>query len=255
MEQKKLVFRTLTADEIECRVGNVAKDQNGEIKGFFLLLYKTARVDANILDETVGCFNWQKRFYQVKNTMICEIAINVNYNDSTKEPVWVSKCDGGDDDFQTEKVKGECSDSMKRAGFQWGIGRELYFGPKIYISSDKATTKDYFNVVSVAFDDKKVMTEITIENSKTHEIVFSYPKGTNTSQNGNKPPRNPKSTEGSGKGTIRPSEKDKLNKFIATLDQDKLNKFIAWLDQRYHTININELSDEEGIMVCVSWKL
>ena len=187
--------------------------------------------------------------------MICEIGINANYKDSSKEPLWVFKADGGDDDFQTEKVKGECSDSMKRAGFQWGIGRELYFGPKIYITVDKATTKDYFNVVSVAFDKNKVMTEITIENSKTHEVVFSYPKGTNTSQNGNNTPRNPKSTEGSGKGTIRPSEKDKLNHFIATLDEEKLNKFITWLNNRYHTTNINELSDEEGIMVCVSWKL
>ena len=61
----QLQFRTLTANEIECRVGNVAKDGSG----FFLLLYKNARVDANILDETVGEFNWNKEYYQVKNTM------------------------------------------------------------------------------------------------------------------------------------------------------------------------------------------
>ena len=249
---ENLKFRTLNADEIECRVGNVVKDQQGNPKGFFLLLYKTARVDANILDETVGCFNWNKRFYQVKNTMICEIGINMNYNHPELPPVFIVKADGGDDDFQTEKVKGECSDSMKRAGFQWGIGRELYFGPKIYIPIDKASTRDYFNVVSVAYDKDKNTTELTIENSKTHDIVFQYGKGKNTSHNGE---NNPKTTKGSGTGTIRPSEKDKLAKFIAGLDAEKLDKFIKWLDQNYHTTNYLDLSDEQGLMVVMKWKL
>ena len=80
---KELKFRNLNKDEIEVRVG----------AGGTLLLYKTARVDANVLDSTVGCFNWQKRFYQVKQTMICEVGINVNYDDETKEPLWVFKGD------------------------------------------------------------------------------------------------------------------------------------------------------------------
>ena len=78
---KTIQFRKLKADEIELRVGATNES------GFSLLLYKTARVDANILDETVGAFNWQKRFYQVKQTMICEIGINVNYDkDNEQEP-------------------------------------------------------------------------------------------------------------------------------------------------------------------------
>ena len=79
MEKEQLKFRNLTKDEIEVRVGG----------GKSLLLYKTARVDAKVVDETVGVCNWQKRFYQVKNTMMCAVAINVNYNNPTKEPVWV----------------------------------------------------------------------------------------------------------------------------------------------------------------------
>ena len=41
-------FRDLRADEIECRVQSVKEN------GLVLLLYKDARVDMNILDETVG---------------------------------------------------------------------------------------------------------------------------------------------------------------------------------------------------------
>ena len=56
-----LEFRTLNANEIECRVGNTIKDtQNKDkVKAFYLLLYKNARVDQIILDETVGQFNWK----------------------------------------------------------------------------------------------------------------------------------------------------------------------------------------------------
>ena len=47
-------FRLLNADEIECRVSTVSE------KGLSLLLYKDARADMNLLDETVGPMNWQR---------------------------------------------------------------------------------------------------------------------------------------------------------------------------------------------------
>ena len=49
------MFRNLKANEIECRVG-VKKDN-----GFSILLYKDARCDMAILDETVGQMNWTRR--------------------------------------------------------------------------------------------------------------------------------------------------------------------------------------------------
>ena len=49
-------FRTLTAREIECRVAQIGKNGNG----LSLLLYKDARCDQAILDETVGPMNWQR---------------------------------------------------------------------------------------------------------------------------------------------------------------------------------------------------
>ena len=140
---RTLDFRTLKADEMEVRVGNTIKKE-GNIIGFTLLLYKTARVDAIILDETVGAFNWQKKYYQVKNTMVCSIGI---YDEERKE--WVWKDDGGDDDSQMEKVKSELSDSQKRSAFVWGIGRELYFGPKITIwTSTGNSERDYSSLIT-----------------------------------------------------------------------------------------------------------
>ena len=48
MEQN--LIRLLKADEIECRVSLINE------KGLSLLLYKDARVDQKILDETFGIF-------------------------------------------------------------------------------------------------------------------------------------------------------------------------------------------------------
>ena len=50
MERKEI--RLLRADEIECRVATISE------KGVQLLLYKDARVDQKILDESFGLFNW-----------------------------------------------------------------------------------------------------------------------------------------------------------------------------------------------------
>ena len=56
-------FRTLRADEIEVRVATVSE------KGVSLLLYKDARCDMNILDETVGPFNWQRHHQGIMQTV------------------------------------------------------------------------------------------------------------------------------------------------------------------------------------------
>lgn len=238
---EKLVFRTLNADEIECRVGQVAKDN----KGFSLLLYKTARVDANVLDETVGCFNWQKRFYQVKNTMICEISINANFNHSElADPYWVSKADGGDES-NTEAIKGECSDAMKRAGFQWGIGRELYYSPFIWITkTPENDSNGRYSVKEVQFNDKKEFTKLVIVNDKTQEIVYSYPKGANKAQNGSKPQNNAVISE---KGTIADKDLKVIELYLNALDNENTRKaFYNWLDGTYKTLTPSNLSLEQG---------
>lgn len=113
-------MRALRADEIEVRVGSIGK------KGANMLLYKNARVDMAILDEEFTPFGWQDRYEERKNVMYCSIGVK------SPDGEWVWKEDCGTESF-TEKEKGEASDAFKRAGFRWGIGRELYTAPKILL--------------------------------------------------------------------------------------------------------------------------
>ena len=103
-------FRDLTAEEMEVRAQSVR--QNGVI----LLLYKTARTDMAILDETVGAENWQDKFYEVKGVMFCSIGINTNYNNPEATDRWIWKSDAGSESNQ-DAEKGNASDARKRAGF------------------------------------------------------------------------------------------------------------------------------------------
>lgn len=103
-------FRNLTAAEIECRVGTVNE------KGCSILLYKDARCDMNILDETVGLENWQREHYDCKGNLFCRVGVNVNFDISESSPLWVWKSDCGSES-RTEAEKGEASDSFKRACF------------------------------------------------------------------------------------------------------------------------------------------
>lgn len=124
-------FRTLKANEIDVRVGQVTS------KGAILLLYKDARCDMNILDETVGAENWQREHYEVKGNMFCRVGLFIKTLSGV--PQWVFKSDCGTES-NTEKEKGEASDSFKRACVNWGIGRELYTAPTILAKCE--TEKD-----------------------------------------------------------------------------------------------------------------
>ena len=235
-----LKFRNLTKDEIEVRVGG----------GGSLLLYKTARVDANILDETVGCFNWQKRFYQVKNTMICEISINLNYKDATKEPIWVAKADGGDDDYTMEKVKAECSDSMKRAAFQWGIGRNLYTAPKIKLP-DQFKNSQYFDVSKIGYDENGTINELVITTNFGKDVVFSFKDGKKVSQNGGNAPQNAQEPRGS----IEKTDLTYIQAFINTVpSEQKRKEFYEWLDRNYNTLNPEMLTKSQGKIIVATLK-
>ena len=162
------MFRNLKANEIDVRIAQITE------KGLSLLLYKDARVDQDILDETVGAMNWQRRHARDNANCIVEIW------DKEKQQ-WISKEDTGTESF-TEKEKGLASDSFKRACFNWGIGRELYTAPFIWISSDKCnivknqqgkfTCKDKFVVEAIEITNK-VITGLAIKNVRTNERVFS----------------------------------------------------------------------------------
>lgn len=172
-------FRDLKADEIDCRIAQI--DEKGE--WLSLLLYKDARVDQNILDETITPMNWQRDHKELKGNIYCGISI---YDEQKKE--WVTKWDCGKESF-TEAEKGEASDSFKRAGFNWGIGRELYTAPKIFIRKaddkgnnfetyerkGKIASKTSFIVEAIEITNKEI-TGLAIKNNKGKR-VFVYKKG------------------------------------------------------------------------------
>ena len=131
---KDLQFRLLEANEIDCRVAQCGTMAKGGA-WCSVLLYKDARCDQRLLDETVG-------------------------EDTGTES-------------NTEAEKGLASDSFKRACFNWGIGRELYTAPKIFITlSDaeytsnggkvKVASKVSFNVAEIGYDDKRNINRLVI---------------------------------------------------------------------------------------------
>lgn len=169
----ELKFRTLTAAEIDVRIATITE------KGVSLLLYKDARCDMNILDETVGSFNWRRE--HTRDNANCIVSI---WDDDKKQ--WISKEDTGTESF-TEKEKGLASDSFKRACFNWGIGRELYTAPFIWISADKCKIdsseyqgkkkyicKDNFYVSQIIYDDTKNIVALAINESKSKKNVYVF---------------------------------------------------------------------------------
>ena len=165
---KNLEFRTLNANEIDCRIATINQ------KGLSLLLYKDARVDQNILDETVGAMNWQR--HHSRENANCIVAI---WDDEKK--LWIEKEDTGTESF-TEKEKGLASDSFKRACFNWGIGRELYSAPFIWIAAEDANIKqggngkmqcyDKFIVEQILYDDNRNIVALSIKNLTQGKRVF-----------------------------------------------------------------------------------
>lgn len=138
-------FPELWADDVAARVAQVKLDWT--VPGLVVLLYKDARCDMRILDETVGPENWQREHYECKGNLFCRVGINVNYRHPDQEPRWVWKSDCGTES-NTEAQKGEASDSFKRACFNWGIGRELYTAPRIWIKQKDSNGNPNFEVES-----------------------------------------------------------------------------------------------------------
>lgn len=174
-------FRALQASEIDCRIQSIGQNKTGAV-GTTILLYKDARVDMNILDETVGAMNWQREHSVVNGNLYCTISI---WDEEKKQ--WVSKSDVGTES-NTEKEKGQASDSFKRAGFNWGIGRELYSAPFVYIQLDKSeyserngklTSNAKFKVKDIAYDENRNIVKLVVVDSKG-KVRYTF--GENTQQ-------------------------------------------------------------------------
>lgn len=154
-------FRRLKASEVDARVAQV-KD-----KWLTLLLYKDARVDQNILDETVGPENWQRSHELIGDNLYCTVSIW----DPDKK-IWISKQDVGTES-NTEAEKGQASDSFKRACFNWGIGRELYTSPRIKLDIGNGVDKyTKFDVREIGYDDDGNINKLRI--AANNKIVYEY---------------------------------------------------------------------------------
>ena len=173
-------IRLLRADEIECRIGTINE------KGLSLLLYKDARADMKILDETFGVFGWKRTHQSIDGNLYCTVEIWDNEKKS-----WIAKQDVGTVSY-TEKEKGQASDSFKRACVSVGIGRELYSAPFIWVSAqkckiqrrnDKLICYDKFSVSEISYSKDREITALSIVNSDTGEIVYSmFPKNVQNTQ-------------------------------------------------------------------------
>lgn len=166
---RTIVFRDLSAEEVDARISTFK-----EGKGLSLLLYKDARCDMRILDATVGPECWQREHYECKGNLFCRVSIKL-----PDWPEWVSKSDCGSES-NTEAEKGEASDSFKRACFNWGIGRELYTAPFIWVKAEGTDGKpnfrdkyDKFKVTYMRVENKQIVA-LNIENATLHRSVYAY---------------------------------------------------------------------------------
>lgn len=116
------LFRRLRADEIEVRFGQADR------YGMTLLLYKDARCDQRILDETFTPYGWKRDVRKDEGTTITTLYIK------SPDGEWIGK-EGVGSAGNFEPEKSADSDSLKRAAFVWGLGRELYTAPRIHLKT------------------------------------------------------------------------------------------------------------------------
>lgn len=109
-------------EDIEWRAQSTGYDKNNN-PWALIMPYVTNRAIQQRLDEVFGVFGWRNKFRPVPveggYNFLCGIsAINAGGTPITK---W-----DGAEESDIESFKGGISNSMKRAGVQWGIGRYLY---------------------------------------------------------------------------------------------------------------------------------
>lgn len=180
------LIRLLRAEEIECRVSAVKET------GLSLLLYKDARVDQRILDETFGLLGWQRCHQCINGNLYCTVQV---YDKTTK--TWISKQDvGTTGSTEKEKEKSQASDSFKRACFNWGIGRELYTAPFIWVTAANAAIKedkskkrlycnDHFSVRFIGYNENREINALTIANdTRQGQVVYELRADIHSAESG-----------------------------------------------------------------------
>ena len=227
MEQN--LIRLLKADEIECRVSVIKEN------GLSVLLYKDARVDQRILDETFGPFGWKRSHQSIEGNLYCTVEI---LDKETGE--WVAKQDVGTMSY-SEKEKGQASDSFKRACFNWGIGRELYTAPFIWIPAGKVSIQskenryicnDRFSVSSIKYNDDREICALVIVNDRGQTVYELKEKGAGTTggHKGRTAAENGSKAETAQK-TAQKDTAGKAQKAPASISKEQMDSLQAELDR------------------------
>ena len=248
---EKDLIRLLKADEIECRIATVNE------KGLSILLYKDARVDQKILDETFGIFGWKRSHQSIEGNLYCTVEIC-----DKESGEWVAKQDVGTMSY-SEKEKGQASDSFKRACFNWGIGRELYTAPFIWIPAGKTAIQskdmqngekkyycyDRFYVSSIGYNRDKEISALVIVNSKGENVYAMKSEDVSESNAGEKDIAAGKQKKGKQKNSLSAEQMASLQKEL-----DRTGVPIETVRERYRIAETSAMSEElyEKVMSALS---
>lgn len=125
----KELAKPFSHDEVEFRIARSGTKKDGNIWAT-CFVYITNRAIMNRLDKVFGINGWKNEFREWHDTsQLCTISV---WDSDKKE--WIGKTDGADD-TRFEATKGGLSDSMKRAGSHWGIGRYLYSSEEMFVET------------------------------------------------------------------------------------------------------------------------
>ena len=127
------------AFDVEWRVQRSGLSANGQ-PWAMVIPYITSRAIMERLDDVFGIDGWYDSYREWKGKgVLCSLSVKINDK-------WITKEDGADD-TNIEATKGGLSDSLKRAGVKFGIGRYLYQLDPVFAvcSTDR---KEYDNQVT-----------------------------------------------------------------------------------------------------------
>lgn len=232
--------RLLKPNEIDVRVGTINE------KGATLLLYKDARVDMNILDESG--VKWKRSHELINGNLFCTISV---WDDEIKE--WISRQDVGVES-NTEKEKGQASDAFKRAGFNFGIGRELYSAPFTWISADnyssfknpktgKLGTYDKFEVTKISYDENREIKELEIKNTKTGRVVFTMGKQSKPTEIRDRKAESAAGSEHMGQLSELDRAKKDINEELVRQGYSKIDLKVSFIESVLGKNSIDSIDD------------
>ena len=232
-------FPLLTKDDIDIRIGQISKSDPNKAS---LLLYQDARCGMKYLDKVVGPTNWQKRYYEAKGLLICAVSI---YDAEKKQ--WIEKCDTGSAQ-NIEEEKSIASDSFKRVCVNWGLARELYSAPDIWVKiKDKY---DKFYVKEIAYDKNEEISKLIIVNGNG-EIVYTFPK--NAKSNDYAPKQEPKTVEqpkpSASNEKIALEDYMLISNYLMTASDEDITKFNNYIIATYGKNDWKDLNANEGQLV------